>query len=181
MINVKQIKNSNLKLDYDMRIKDYDQSLQIDKRSAVRGISFQNNKILVVYVEKNGLYGTPGGGVEINEELETTLKREMLEETGAEELTIKEYIGKVNEIRPGAFNNKIFNPTMHYYLVDIHKFGPQQLEQYEQDLNLKCAYVDINEVIETNERILKTDDNPYSWFYHFQTELFKILKDLYNL
>lgn len=179
MIDIKK-NSSDLKIDYKMTVHDRDLSLAIDKRNAVRGICLKGNDILVVYTAEE-LYGTPGGGVEDNETLEETLYRELYEEVGALEIKDAEYLGKINELRPGAFDDRIFNPTMHYYLVDITKFGEQHLIEYEEELNLQCSFKNINDVIASNQEKLQESNTSYSWFYYFQTELFKIIKEMYNL
>ena len=152
----------------------------LDKRIAVRGVCLKGSEILVVYTD-DFLYGTPGGGVEDDETMELTLKRELLEEVGALELTVLDYLGKIEEVRPRIHSDKIFNPIMHYYLVDITTFGEPQLIEYEKELNLRASFININDAIKQNNDVLSSSDKPYSWFYHFQTELFKIIKELYNL
>lgn len=167
------------KLDYTITQKNL-QSLPLDKRDAVRGISLQGSNILVVYTEQDKLYGTPGGGIEPGETKEQTLQRELYEEVGANQLDIIEYIGKIEEKRKGIYQDKIFNPTMHYYLVDITDMGKQHLIQYEAEMGLKRAYLNINDVIKSNEEKLK-GNHPHSMFYELQTETFKLIKDLYDL
>jgi 8-oxo-dGTP pyrophosphatase MutT (NUDIX family) len=41
-----------------------------------------NGKVVLVYLEKIGLYHLPGGHVEVGEDVETTMRRELAEETG---------------------------------------------------------------------------------------------------
>ena len=172
---------SELKIDYTISVKEYDQSLPIDKRSAVRGIVLQGRKILVVHTERDGLYGTPGGGIEDGETLLETLKRELYEEVGALSLSNIEYLGKIIETRPGMNKDAIFNPTMNYFYAEVTEFGEQHLIEYEKELNLQCSFVDIDEAIETNDRILSNGEFDYQWFYMFQTEIFKIIKSLFDL
>lgn len=50
----------------------------------VAGLLFdKNNRILIHKLKKDDFYALPGGRVEINEDTETTLIREMMEEIGA--------------------------------------------------------------------------------------------------
>lgn len=53
------------------------------KRVSARAIILQNNKVLLIYREKGGesYYSIPGGKNELNETLEATVIREVLEET----------------------------------------------------------------------------------------------------
>src|SRR6185312_14016069 len=52
-------------------------------RTAVRAIVFDDTKVALIRVGKQGYYMLPGGGVE-NEEIITGLRREILEELGCE-------------------------------------------------------------------------------------------------
>ena len=60
------------------------------KRICVRGIVLKDNKLAVIFRRKinNGIvkeyYVIPGGGVEVEEDLETALKRELKEELNIE-------------------------------------------------------------------------------------------------
>lgn len=60
------------------------------KRICVRGIILKDNKLAVIFRRKlnNGIvkeyYVIPGGGVEVEEDLETALKRELKEELNIE-------------------------------------------------------------------------------------------------
>lgn len=172
---------SDLKIDYTMVQQDIDLSLSTDIRESVRGVFIKDNKVLVVHSDEH-LYGTPGGGVEETENYEEALVRELREETGAKNAKVMEYLGKVNEFRQsGLYRDVTFNPIQHYYLVDINEFGKQELIEYEQEMNMQCSFVDINEIIESNTKKLKNTTKLYRVFYYFQTELFKLIKELYNM
>lgn len=57
-------------------------------RHTVRGLIIQNRKILLVTGYGADFYWTPGGGVEVGELQEETLRREIAEEIGVEILSI---------------------------------------------------------------------------------------------
>lgn len=58
------------------------QKIECDYRKTVYGIVEKDNKLLLVYSEKDKDYSLLGGGVEGLESLEKALKREFLEEGG---------------------------------------------------------------------------------------------------
>ncbi len=172
---------SDFKIDYTMTDLDQDLTQALDLRETVRGICLKGSKILVVYTKNDQIYGTPGGGVEGKEDKKEALKRELIEEVGAKQVKVLEYLGKVSEKRMAKYPHIVFNPIQNYYLVEINEFGKQQLIEYEKVIDLQYDFIDINEVIKSNEVKLNQVDNRVSGFYHFQTKLFKIIKELYNL
>ncbi len=52
-------------------------------RSAVRAIVYDGKRIALIHVSKHGYYMLPGGGVD-GDDLQTAIKREVLEELGTE-------------------------------------------------------------------------------------------------
>ena len=175
-------KESKTKLDCVMADVEVDITRKTDTRMTVRGIMLQGSKILVLYVPKEGLYGTPGGGVEPGETLEVALLRELWEEVGAYELDVIEYLGPISELRNGIINDGlIYNPVQNYYLVDIKEFGTPELIEYEKELDLSYTFVEIDEVISSNETLLRNSESAFTGFYQFQTELFKLIKQIYSL
>lgn len=169
---------SDLMIDMNIIDKKLDLEDKAVKREVVRGISIQDRKILVVYPKDELIYGTPGGGIESNETKEEALKREMFEEVGADDLEIVKYLGKMTSIRKKPDEDLNFIPTHHLYLVNIKRWGVQNLIEYEQALGLKYAYIDIDDVIKANEQALLKRDQKYLDFYTNQTILFKHLKEL---
>lgn len=68
-------------------------------RKASRSIAFNDkNEIALLYVSKKGYHKLPGGGIEKGEDIIKALKREMLEEVGANIEVIDE-IGTIIEYR----------------------------------------------------------------------------------
>jgi len=152
-----------------------------DKREVVRGVCIHKREILVVYPNNELIYGLPGGGIESNESHQDALKREMNEEVGAEDIKILNYLGKMTTFRKKYHSDDIFVPTHHLYLIDILHYGTQNLITYEADLGLSFKFVDIDEVIKTNEQAIEKRNQDYLDFYTNQTVLFKIIKDKLNL
>lgn len=170
--------DSNLQI--DLKIIDLKIDLQNKAvyREVVRGIVISGNKILVVYPKDELIYGTPGGGIETNESKEDALKREMLEEVGATQIEIIAYLGKITSYRKKFDEDINFIPTHHLYLVDIKSWGNQSLIAYEIALGLSYDFMDIDEVIKTNEQALLKREQTYLDFYTNQTVLFKTIKKL---
>ena len=170
--------SSDMMIDMEIIDKKIDLNHKATYRDVVRGIVISGNKILVVYPKDELIYGTPGGGIETNESKEEALKREMLEEVGATELEIIAYLGKITSYRKKFDEDINFIPTHHLYLVDIKSWGNQSLIAYEIALGLSYNFIDIDEVIKTNEQALLKREQKYLDFYTNQTVLFKTIKKL---
>jgi 8-oxo-dGTP diphosphatase len=83
-------------------------------REAVYGVLLQNSQVAIVKTPRG--YFLPGGGVELNEDHETCLKREMIEETGIE-VTVNQYIGKSVLYDKSPKDNVYYNMYGSFYLV----------------------------------------------------------------
>ncbi|HAX03992.1 MAG: hypothetical protein A2Y45_07235 [Tenericutes bacterium GWC2_34_14] len=125
------------------------------KRHTVRAIILnKHHHILMVYSNLFDDYTFPGGGIKPFESKEEALKRELKEELGATDLSIKSYVGYTEEIRYGLKNNdKIFHQFSDFYLVEIHEFGPQELMERELWHGLEPRWMNIFDVIKHNEMI----------------------------
>lgn len=152
-----------------------------EKREVVRGVAIKGKEVLVVYPKDELIYGIPGGGIEAHETHLDALKREMNEEVGAEEIKVLNYLGKMTSYRKKYDSHEIFVPTHHLYLIDILSYGLQNLITYEADLGLSFRFVDIDDVIETNEKAIKKRNQEYLDFYTNQTVLFKVIKKFLDL
>lgn len=123
------------------------------KRTSVRGIIFDNEKLIMVQT-KHGDYKLPGGGVNENESFEQALKREIQEETGFTDVSICCRVGHVIEQNIDWFeDNAYFQLDSYYYICRLNSDTTvsAQKEAYEIDLDYKAVKVDIEEAYFKNQ------------------------------
>ncbi|WP_226582262.1 NUDIX hydrolase [Halobacillus litoralis] len=130
----------------------------VKQRTAVRAVLIQDGKILMVKSNR-GDYKLPGGGVE-EESTEEALIREIAEETGFLNCTVHEYLGGVVERHIDIYDASfVFEMTSHYYLCEWYgDKGSQQLEEYEAEEEYTPVWVDVNEAVSENERVLSQSE-----------------------
>lgn len=119
----------------------------------VCGVVKQNEKFLFIKHMKNNFYCLPGGRVEIGEDTESAIKREMEEELGTEVkierlLTISQNIFKQE-------NGLLFHELVFYYLVSpVNKLLTKKFEKDEIDKGVLCHHIfdwfSYNELNQTN-------------------------------
>jgi 8-oxo-dGTP diphosphatase len=93
----------------------------------------QEGKILMaerIKVYGSGLYGMPGGHVELSELAEEAAKRELLEETGlvAEEM---EFVGVVRELQKESYNFIHFGFLVKKYHGELKNVEPNKSKDWE--------------------------------------------------
>ena len=124
-------------------------------RKAARSIAFNNeNKVPLLYVSKEKYHKLPGGGIEEQEDIETALYREMLEEVGANIEVTKE-VGAIIEYR-----NK-FGLLQISYCYESKIIGDLQNTSFTHDEienGFKLKWVNFDEAIE-----LIRNDKPISY------------------
>jgi ADP-ribose pyrophosphatase YjhB (NUDIX family) len=146
------------------------------ERHVVRAVVLQDGKLLVVFPADERIYGTPGGGIRPGETHEDALRRELKEEVGADEIVIRSHLGTMSTLRQHPDLAQQFRPVHHLYRVDIKRFGEATLDDYEASLGLSWAFVDPDEVIQTNEQRLRERFTGHLDFYSNQTVLLEYLK-----
>ncbi len=119
----------------------------IDYVSSVRAIVLRDTSVIVVK-EKNGqLYLTPGGRVEPGEQLEETLRREILEETGWTLATTKP-LGFMHfhhlDSKPIGYRYPYPDFIWHIYVAEAGEFVPDA--RVPDDYALMADLLPINEV-----------------------------------
>jgi len=150
-------------------------------REAVRGVVIKDKTLLMIHSLKEGDYKFPGGGVNTNESKDDALIREINEECGAIVLSINDEIGKVIEFdRPSEEHYDVFKMISTYYLCEVNSiFGKRTLDQYEEDLGFTPVWVDINEAISTNEKLIGSNHFP-RWTPR-ELYVLKYIKDKFKL
>jgi 8-oxo-dGTP pyrophosphatase MutT (NUDIX family) len=131
-------------------------------REAVRAIILRDNRLLMVYSQRNGDYKFPGGGIQAGETHAAALIREIREECGASGIYILKSFGKAIEYnRSIEAEYEVFQMTSYYYLCQCDEaLGPQQLDRYEQELGFVPVWVEIEQAIQTNTALVLDEHNP---------------------
>ena len=130
------------------------------KKYTVKGIVFQDNKILMLYSQINKDYSFPGGGIEPGESKHDALKRELLEECGAEIKTIGPPMIEIVEIYPA------FEADIDLFIRDTHFFPCQISEQFvkpdfspsEISCELSVVWVALEKALQNNQALLQKSD-----------------------
>ncbi|MDD3842539.1 MAG: NUDIX domain-containing protein [Candidatus Izemoplasmatales bacterium] len=155
---------------------------KIITREAVRAVVIHENLILLMYSNTDQMYGTPGGGIILNESKFDTLHRELLEEIGATQVKIIENLGYTEEIRESrSLYGKVAKIITDYYHVDVMHFISSKLEDYEEEMGLIPMWVKIDEAIRQNQKIRKSLNLTKINFYYTQTEMLKYIKSRFGL
>lgn len=130
----------------------------LKERTTVRGVILKENKVYMLYSKMFNDYTFPGGGVKENEELLSTLKRELLEEIGAKQVEIINSIGYTEEIRFGiSGSNSIYKQTSHYYLCEPKEYVEPLYMGREKLQGLEGVWINIDDAITHNNKITKEE------------------------
>lgn len=144
--------------------KNYDETLPEIRRTAVRGIIFRQDQLLLVR-SSFGEVKLPGGGQEQGEDDAATLIREVLEETGfqVQPDSIRPF-GQVVEKRLSRHEPMIWHQINRYYFCRIA--GVQQACQYsenEQRYGMRQVWLPLEEAIRVNRQmVLREGCNPWN-------------------
>jgi len=117
---------------------------------AVYGMIVENNQMLLVQKSTGpfkGLWDLPGGRIEFGEAPETTLIREVLEETGLEILT-QDFM-KSDAVVVNYVDEKIGKVTLHHvgFIFKVKLKDLKSLTPKEDDEDLICTtWVDLNTI-----------------------------------
>lgn len=122
-------------------------------RKAARAIVLNQENILLLYTQRYHDYSLPGGGIDIGEDNITGLKRELREETGAQNITNINAFGLYEEYRPWYKNDyDVIHMLSYCYTCDIdEELLSPRFEPHEHQNGMKPVWINIHEAIAHNE------------------------------
>ncbi len=127
-------------------------------RLATRSIAIKDNNILLLYTARYEDYSLPGGGLDLKEDKMEGMKRELSEETGAQNIKNIKPLGAYEEYRPWYKPDYDIQHMISYcYTCEIDKeLGSSSMEAYEINNGMKAVWININEAIQHNENTMAT-------------------------
>lgn len=136
--------------------KNYTDDMPVFERFGVRAL-IQRNGLFAMQQGKNGEYKIPGGGMDEGETIVQSLAREVKEETGLVIIpeSMKE-LGEILEVRRDIFdeNIKYIAHSLHYSCEVEDEVLETAMTESEKERGFHLAWVNIDTVIETNERLM---------------------------
>lgn len=118
-------------------------------RKAARTILFDScGKVAILYVSKDHYHKLPGGGIELGENIEEALKREVKEEVGADIETLGE-VGTILEFRDDFKQLQI---SYCYYSRVVGKIQKPSYTKEEIECGFILKWMDFDEAILTLEK-----------------------------
>ena len=155
---------------------DYNDDMPEIRRTAVRGIIFIGEKILLAG-NKHGEYKLPGGGIEDGEDDLAALIREVREETGY--TVIPESIrpfGYIEEKRLSIHEPMIWHHFSRLYFCEVlHEQGECDYSESEKLHGFYVGLLPLDEAIEANRRMLNIEGE-LSWNQR-EYKTLKMIKD----
>lgn len=163
--------------------KDYDPSTNpvLYNRVAARGIIMNGDDILLIYTKRYNDYSFPGGGVDENEDIIDGLKRELLEETGAQNIRVIENFGRYEEIRATHYEGYDFmDMNSHFYKCTADKkLGEASPEDYELKNGSEPVWVNILDAIDHNKKVISSKEDSMGLSIVRETEVLEmVIEDL---
>lgn len=144
--------------------KDEIEGLRINTREAVRGVIINDDKLLMIHTNK-GDYKFPGGGVNQDESKLMALIREIEEESGYEVKAVDRLIGQIIERDIDIYDeNSIFEMISLYFMCRVtDQQKEQHLDDYEKEMEFHPVWIDIEDAILHNERLLESHKDNNRW------------------
>ena len=133
----------------------------------VSGIIIKENKVLMVEMDDANFFCLPGGHVELGENTEEAMIREMKEET-TKETYIKKYLGNIENFFINKHNIGI-HEVAYYYLLDFkEEVELKDIVRIENDegteVKLNFKWIELNDLDSVNikpnylKKLLTSDD-----------------------
>jgi len=126
-------------------------------RKSTRAIVLNGENILLLYTERYHDYSLPGGGVDEGESLTDGLKRELKEETGAQNIEVTAEFGLYEEYRPWHKEHfDIIHMLSYCYVCKISEtLTETSLESHEIQNGMEPVWINIFDAIRHNEETIK--------------------------
>lgn len=148
-----------LKTHYHPELRDLENK-SIFTRLATRSIAIQEENILLMYTQRYEDYSLPGGGLDKGEDKIEGMMRELIEETGAQEIKNIKPFGAYEEYRPWYKPDyDVMHMISYCYTCEINKeLGKSNLESYEIKNGMKAIWINIHDAIKHNEKTMATSE-----------------------
>jgi ADP-ribose pyrophosphatase YjhB (NUDIX family)/ribosomal protein S18 acetylase RimI-like enzyme len=117
----------------------------VERRAARSVLLNAHNEVALIYVAKGHYYKLPGGGLEENEDFSQALKREILEEVGAN-IEIIDSIGMIKEYRDNYEQLQISCAFLCKVVGEIHT---PNLTYMEKEMGFECQWVPLEDAVTT--------------------------------
>ncbi|MDP5213898.1 NUDIX domain-containing protein [Pseudoalteromonas tunicata] len=129
-------------------------------RNAARAIVLRGNDILLMYTHRYDDYSLPGGGVNQGESIIDALKRELHEETGAQQIEVMSEFGAYFELRPwNKAPFELVQMNSYCFVCNIaDELHTPQFEQHEINNGMRPVWIDIHCAIKHNLHTLATSE-----------------------
>lgn len=154
-----------------------DVSGKVFKRRAARAIVIDQQDILLLYTKRYNDYSLPGGGIDNNEDIVEGLKRELKEETGAQNIKVLKEYGHIEELRPlYRPEYDLMHMTSYFYICHADKqLGPSKMEHYEIKNGMKACWININKALEHNQSVISNKERSMGMSIERETFMLKLI------
>ncbi|EGN74787.1 ADP-ribose pyrophosphatase [Idiomarina sp. A28L] len=165
---------------HDLHANEPSVDLRVLKREAARGIVRRDEKILLLYTERYDDFSFPGGGIDAGESPIIGLKRELQEETGAQDIQVLSAFGKITEYMPTWKKDwDLMHQTSYWFHCDIaEELGSSNLEHYEINNGMSAHWVSLEEAVSHNQNVIKQRPATMGLSIHRETLVLKQLLEL---
>ena len=140
-------------------------------RVGCRGLVVKDNKVLLSYEERTGVYMSPGGGLENGEAYEECVIRELAEETGFKVKPVKAFV----KVREYAYEVLWEN---NYFICEIEGECERHLTESEEYNKVKAVWVDIDEAIKIFAAYQSKETDQASLYLREYTILKKLKQEI---
>ena len=125
-------------------------------RLSTRAICLKGSDILMLYTKRYHDYSLPGGGLDTGEDIEVGLVRELVEETGANNISVVSSFGIYEEYRPWYRPDFDIQHMISYcYVCEVDKeLGKTSFESHEVNNGMRPEWVNIFDTIAHNEETI---------------------------